>query len=86
MDQQRKTVQPFRWGFKPAERAVNAQGEKLVFEFDRQSPQFCVCMAILKPIATAILMKMASYFAFITQVQATMVISNALSFKQKVMA
>lgn len=42
MDQQRKTVQPFRWGFKPAERAVNAQGEKLVFEFDRQSPQFCV--------------------------------------------
>ena len=42
MNQQRKTVQPFRWGFKPAEQAVNAQGEKLVFEFDRQSPQFCV--------------------------------------------
>lgn len=26
----------------PAEQAVHAQGDKLVFEFDRHSPQFCV--------------------------------------------
>ena len=42
MDKQRKTVQPFRWGFAPAEQAVNDKGEKLVFQFDTQSPQFCV--------------------------------------------
>ena len=42
MDKQKRTVQPFRWGFSPAEQAVNAQGDKLAFEFDRQSPQFCV--------------------------------------------
>ena len=42
MDKQRKTVQPFHWGFTPAEQAVNDKGEKLVFQFDTQSPQFCV--------------------------------------------
>lgn len=42
IDKNKKTAQPFYWGFNPADTAVNQKGERLEFVFNKTEPKFCV--------------------------------------------
>lgn len=41
IDKSKQTVTPFYWSFSEASQAVNSKGEKLVFDFDKATNEFC---------------------------------------------
>ncbi|MDN3398794.1 hypothetical protein QL919_08660 [Psychrobacter sp. APC 3426] len=41
VDKNKKTVTPFYWSFGEATQSVNAKGEKIEFDFDKASNEFC---------------------------------------------
>ena len=41
IDKNKKTVAPFYWGFSEAEQPVNKKGDKMAFNFNKNSNKFC---------------------------------------------